>query len=72
MTSSTALRQRFRYVKTSDGTRLAWAGAMRRGTPATERAHRAMMELVGVAWGRDNPTFRQARDHGFTKPSESR
>ena len=34
-------------------------GALRRGTPGTESAHRAMIELARVAWGRDNPTFRQ-------------
>ena len=34
-------------------------GAMRRGTPAPELAHRAMIDLARVAWGKDNPTFRQ-------------
>jgi len=34
-------------------------GALRRGTPRTELAHRAMIDLARVAWGRDNPTFRQ-------------
>jgi pimeloyl-ACP methyl ester carboxylesterase/DNA-binding CsgD family transcriptional regulator len=34
-------------------------GAMRRGTPNTESAHRAMIDLAREAWGRDNPTFRQ-------------
>jgi pimeloyl-ACP methyl ester carboxylesterase/DNA-binding CsgD family transcriptional regulator len=34
-------------------------GALRRGTPATEQAYKAMVELAQVAWGKDNPTFRQ-------------
>jgi DNA-binding NarL/FixJ family response regulator len=34
-------------------------GALRRGTPATEIAYRAMVDLARVAWGKDNPTFRQ-------------
>jgi pimeloyl-ACP methyl ester carboxylesterase/DNA-binding CsgD family transcriptional regulator len=34
-------------------------GALKRGTPATEPAHRAMIELARCAWGQDNPTFRQ-------------
>ena len=34
-------------------------GALRRGTPATEMAYRAMVDLAQVAWGKDNPTFRQ-------------
>jgi pimeloyl-ACP methyl ester carboxylesterase/DNA-binding CsgD family transcriptional regulator len=34
-------------------------GALRRGTPGTESAHRAMIDLARAAWGRDNPTFRQ-------------
>jgi pimeloyl-ACP methyl ester carboxylesterase/DNA-binding CsgD family transcriptional regulator len=34
-------------------------GALRRGTPATEAAYRAMVDLARVAWGKPNPTFRQ-------------
>jgi pimeloyl-ACP methyl ester carboxylesterase/DNA-binding CsgD family transcriptional regulator len=34
-------------------------GAWRRGTPAAESAHRAMVDLARVAWGKENPTFRQ-------------
>jgi pimeloyl-ACP methyl ester carboxylesterase/DNA-binding CsgD family transcriptional regulator len=34
-------------------------GASRRGTPDTEAAFQAMINLARVAWGRDNPTFRQ-------------
>ena len=34
-------------------------GAMRRGTPGAESAFRAMTDLARVAWGKDNPTFRQ-------------
>jgi pimeloyl-ACP methyl ester carboxylesterase/DNA-binding CsgD family transcriptional regulator len=34
-------------------------GALRRGTPETERAYRAMVELARVAWGKENPAFRQ-------------
>jgi len=34
-------------------------GALRRGTPETESAYQAMINLARVAWGRDNPTFRQ-------------
>jgi pimeloyl-ACP methyl ester carboxylesterase len=34
-------------------------GAFLRGTPATQRAFRAMLELARVAWEKDNPTFRQ-------------
>ena len=34
-------------------------GAMRRGTPGAESAFRAMIDLARVAWGKDNPTFRQ-------------
>jgi pimeloyl-ACP methyl ester carboxylesterase/DNA-binding CsgD family transcriptional regulator len=34
-------------------------GALRRGTPTSERAFRAMVELARVAWGKSNPTFRQ-------------
>jgi pimeloyl-ACP methyl ester carboxylesterase/DNA-binding CsgD family transcriptional regulator len=34
-------------------------GAARRGMPAAERTFRAMIDLARVAWGKDNPTFRQ-------------
>jgi pimeloyl-ACP methyl ester carboxylesterase/DNA-binding CsgD family transcriptional regulator len=34
-------------------------GALRRGAPRAESAHRAMIDLARVAWGKDNPTFRQ-------------
>ncbi|MCC7180511.1 MAG: alpha/beta fold hydrolase [Acidobacteria bacterium] len=34
-------------------------GASLRGTPETQRAFRAMVELARVAWDKDNPTFRQ-------------
>ncbi|MDP1570775.1 MAG: alpha/beta fold hydrolase [Vicinamibacterales bacterium] len=34
-------------------------GALGRGTPAAVVAHKAMVDLVRVAWGDDNPTFRQ-------------
>ncbi len=34
-------------------------GAFLRGTPETQRAFRAMVELARVAWDKDNPTFRQ-------------
>jgi pimeloyl-ACP methyl ester carboxylesterase/DNA-binding CsgD family transcriptional regulator len=34
-------------------------GALRRGTPATEVAYQAMVDLARVAWAKDNPTFRQ-------------
>ncbi len=34
-------------------------GALKRGVAATAVAHRAMIDLARVAWGRDNPTFRQ-------------
>jgi pimeloyl-ACP methyl ester carboxylesterase/DNA-binding CsgD family transcriptional regulator len=34
-------------------------GAHKRGTPATQAAFRAMVELARVAWAKDNPTFRQ-------------
>jgi pimeloyl-ACP methyl ester carboxylesterase len=34
-------------------------GVARRGTPATETTYRAMIDLARVAWGKDNPTFRQ-------------
>jgi len=34
-------------------------GASTRGTPETQAAYRAMVELARVAWGKDNPTFRQ-------------
>ena len=34
-------------------------GAMRRDIPEAEAAHKAMIELARVAWGKSNPTFRQ-------------
>jgi pimeloyl-ACP methyl ester carboxylesterase/DNA-binding CsgD family transcriptional regulator len=34
-------------------------GAYRRGTPEFQVAYRAMIDLTRVAWGSDNPTFRQ-------------
>lgn len=34
-------------------------GALRRDVPDAEVAHRAMIDLVRVAWASDNPTFRQ-------------
>jgi len=34
-------------------------GALTRGTPDTVVAHHAIVELARVAWGKDNPTFRQ-------------
>ena len=34
-------------------------GALRRGTPMTQRAHQAMIDLARADWGNDNPTFRQ-------------
>jgi pimeloyl-ACP methyl ester carboxylesterase/DNA-binding CsgD family transcriptional regulator len=34
-------------------------GALRRGSATTERTYRAMMELARLAWGKDNPAFRQ-------------
>lgn len=34
-------------------------GAFRRGAPANQIAYRAMVDLARVAWGKDNPTFRQ-------------
>jgi DNA-binding CsgD family transcriptional regulator len=34
-------------------------GALKRGTPLTESAYRAMIDLTRVAWGHDNATFRQ-------------
>ena len=34
-------------------------GAMKRGNPAAQSAYQAMIDLARVAWGSDNPTFRQ-------------
>ena len=34
-------------------------GALRRGAPGAQAAHRAMIDLAREAWGRENPTFRQ-------------
>jgi pimeloyl-ACP methyl ester carboxylesterase/DNA-binding CsgD family transcriptional regulator len=34
-------------------------GALRRGTPMTRGVYQAMIDLARVAWGTENPTFRQ-------------
>jgi pimeloyl-ACP methyl ester carboxylesterase/DNA-binding CsgD family transcriptional regulator len=34
-------------------------GAALRGTPLSRREYQAMVDLARVAWGKDNPTFRQ-------------
>ena len=34
-------------------------GAFHRGTPESRAAYQAMIDLTRVAWGKDNPTFRQ-------------
>ena len=34
-------------------------GAYRRGTPESQAAYRATVDLARVAWGSDNPTYRQ-------------
>jgi DNA-binding NarL/FixJ family response regulator len=34
-------------------------GALKRGAEGAQAAHRAMIDLARVAWGKDNPTFRQ-------------
>jgi pimeloyl-ACP methyl ester carboxylesterase/DNA-binding CsgD family transcriptional regulator len=34
-------------------------GKFRRGVPDTEREYRAILELVRIGWGKDNPAFRQ-------------
>ena len=34
-------------------------GVLRRPTPEAARTHQAMIDLIRVAWARDNPTFRQ-------------
>ena len=31
----------------------------RRGTPASQATYQAMVDLMRLAWGKDNPTFRQ-------------
>src|SRR5262245_19132783 len=34
-------------------------GWKRRGTPASQEVYQAMVDLMRLAWGKDNPTFRQ-------------
>ena len=34
-------------------------GGLLRGSPETQLAYRAMVDLLRVAWGKDNPSFRQ-------------
>jgi pimeloyl-ACP methyl ester carboxylesterase/DNA-binding CsgD family transcriptional regulator len=34
-------------------------GALKRGTPISQRAYQAMVDLARSDWGNDNPTFRQ-------------
>ena len=34
-------------------------GAFHRGTPESQAAYRAMIDLTRVAWGKENPSFRQ-------------
>ena len=34
-------------------------GFFRRGNPDTEREYRAILEVIRVGWGKENPTFRQ-------------
>ena len=34
-------------------------GALRRGSPMSQQQYQAMVDLARVAWGQDNPTFRQ-------------
>jgi pimeloyl-ACP methyl ester carboxylesterase len=34
-------------------------GWKRRGTPASQEMYQAMVDLMRLAWGKDNPTFRQ-------------
>jgi pimeloyl-ACP methyl ester carboxylesterase/DNA-binding CsgD family transcriptional regulator len=34
-------------------------GWKRRDSPAAQREYQAMVDLMGLAWGKDNPTFRQ-------------
>jgi pimeloyl-ACP methyl ester carboxylesterase/DNA-binding CsgD family transcriptional regulator len=40
-------------------------GALRRGTPLTRQEYQAMVVLARVAWGKDNPTFRQVLTSRF-------
>jgi pimeloyl-ACP methyl ester carboxylesterase/DNA-binding CsgD family transcriptional regulator len=41
-------------------------GALRRGDPDRERVYRAIVELVRLGWGKDNPAFRQVFTSRFT------
>ena len=41
-------------------------GALRRGDPERERVYRAIVDLVRLGWGKDNPAFRQVFTSRFT------